>query len=167
MINKNNMQYLKFVVVISITACCILSCGKKKDDGVPVVKMPVKKAETVTGLAPKNVARYKYGGDYFRDPFVSLSAEGGKFFSSLLKDSGEAQAPNLGALVLKGVITDKTSKIALLWSPAGSYFLKNGNIYDGRNRLVRGYSGTIKDGTVVITTEDKFTRELKIRETNR
>ena len=157
-------QIIRIIICI-VLINSIISCGKKKTEEMKVIA--VKPPVAITGLQKKEEPRYKYSGENYRDPFIEVTAEGGRFFSSMLKDNEEALPPNLGALTLKGIVGDSKVKIALLWTPTGTYFLKNGKLYDGRNRIVRGVTGKLEANKVIINTDDGFNRELKFRETYR
>lgn len=101
--------------------------------------------------------RYAYRGDRFRDPFVPLVGE--------RRDQGSDVPPQVSSLLLKGIIQDGKSRMALLTSGVSSYILRGGRLYDGRNHLMKGVSGIVKQQSVVLMGSDRTVRELKITET--
>ncbi|OGS21560.1 MAG: hypothetical protein A3J83_06945 [Elusimicrobia bacterium RIFOXYA2_FULL_40_6] len=150
-----NNKPIFFLVLLNIAF--VSSCGKKPvvvQDTQPLkprqIVIPEKKAEEI----------YRYGGEIYRDPFAALTEK--RMISASLQATGEAEKPNIGILDLRGIITDKNSRMAILSGPMGSYILKNGRLFDSRNRLVRGVSGSIYGRSVTLTTEDKFTKTYKL-----
>jgi len=136
------------------------ACGKKQKYTIsedqnrktaPLV-MPEKKAEEI----------YRYGGEAYRDPFIPLTEK--RVISPLLQSSGEGEKPNLSSLSLKGIVIDKNFRMALLSGPFGSYILKNGKLFDNRNRVIKGFSGNVETKTVIITSDDNFSKTYKISE---
>jgi len=152
-----------FYCFISVFMFCI-SCGHKEE----VIKTEVipQKPVTVTGLVQEVKPIYKYTGDNFRDPFVSLVSEGKSFYSPYLKSKGEVKIPNLNTLELKGIIKDKGTTIALFKTHNEAYILKNGKLYDMHNRIIPGFSGVIEDRKVIIKTKDDIIKEFKLFEIN-
>ena len=151
----NTVEY-KHIILYALCVL-IIGCGRKlevkgvekKEKAKPVVVLPEKKVE----------AKYVYRGHIRRDPFVSL--EGKKILSPYLNSQGEGRMPQIGLLALKGIVNDKTGKIALLSTPQGSYILRNNTLYDNRNRIVKGITGKIFERSVKIITNDNFVREIK------
>ncbi|MFN3966620.1 MAG: hypothetical protein ACK4JE_02845 [Endomicrobiia bacterium] len=142
-----------------------LGCGKKElsqktteISQKPTVPVPI------TGLIEKKlVTKYRYKGEIYRDPFIPPDEK--KIVSPILEASGEGLKPALGSLTLKGIIIDSKQKIALFSSPTGRYILRNGKLYDNRNRIVRGLTGTVLDNnTIKLITEDKFVKTYKLKE---
>ena len=101
---------------------------------------------------------YNYYGDRYRDPFIALNGE-------YRSDQGADRPPQVSSLLLKGIIQDERSRMALLTSGASSYILKGGRLYDGRNHLMKGISGVIKPNSVVLMGSDRTVRELKVTAT--
>ncbi len=145
------------------------SCGKKeqiqKTLEIPRVKEKTTSVSIPAAKEKKVVAKYRYRGEVYRDPFIPLDDK--KIISSALETSGEGITPALGSLTLKGIIIDKTQKIALFSSPTGRYILRNEKLYDNRNRRVRHLTGKVIDtNTVKIVTEDNFVKTYKLKEKN-
>jgi len=99
---------------------------------------------------------FTYYGDKYRDPFIPLT---GDMHSADLLD----RAPQISSLVLKGIVQDANGRMALLVSGVNAYILRNGRLYDGRNRAVKKISGVIKVDSVVLIGSDRTVRELKTR----
>jgi len=141
------------------------ACGKKEiaQKATQISQKPTEPV-SITGLIEKKVvAKYRYRGEIYRDPFIPLDEK--KIVSPILESSGEGIAPALGSLTLRGIILDNKQKIALFSSPTGRYILRNGKLYDNRNRIIRGLTGTVVDNnTIKIVTEDKFVKTYKLKE---
>jgi hypothetical protein len=94
---------------------------------------------------------YIYEGDKYRDPFIPLNGTRG---------DDTDPAPQISALILKGLMRDEAGRIALLVSGSRSYILRGGRLYDGRNKPVKGIKGVIKTETVVLIGSDRVVREI-------
>ena len=123
---------------------------------LPATRAPQQIKATATGGAKSapGYQLYTYYGDRYRDPFVPLVGE-------IRSDSGQDRPPQIGSLLLKGIIRDAKSRMALLTSGVNSYILRGGRLYDGRNRMVKGISGIVKVGSVILIGSDRTVRELK------
>ena len=99
---------------------------------------------------------YTYYGDRFRDPFIPLVG------SEARTDLTSDRPPQIGSLLLKGIIQDAKGRLALLTSGVSSYILRGGRLYDGRNHLMKGISGVIKTNSVILIGSDHTVRELKV-----
>ncbi len=124
-----------------------------RGESAPAAPLP---AAQTTKVVP-DYQRYAYHGDRFRDPFVPLVGE--------RRDQGSDMPPQISSLILKGIIQDGKSRMALLTSGVSSYILRGGRLYDGRNHLMKGVSGIVKQQSVVLMGSDRTVRELKITET--
>jgi hypothetical protein len=121
--------------------------------------VPSSTAAAPTPAAPKPAyLLYTYYGDRYRDPFLPLT---GEFRGDQVAD----RPPQISSLMLKGIIQDQKSRVALLTSGVSSYILKGGRLYDGRNRMMKGISGVIKTGSVVLMGSDRTIRELRVTPT--
>jgi hypothetical protein len=79
-------------------------------------------AGAATPATPKPAYQlYTYYGDRYRDPFIPLTGE----FRS---DQGNDRPPQVSTLLLKGIIQDQKSRVALLTSGISSYILKGGRL---------------------------------------
>lgn len=101
-------------------------------------------------------ARYQFYADRYRDPFIPLVGE-------IQSDQMADRAPQIGSLLLKGIVQDTKGRMALLNSGVSSYILRAGRLYNSRNRLVKGVSGVIKADSVLIIGADRTVRELRVR----
>jgi hypothetical protein len=146
-----------FIIALTFV---LVSCGKEKPSGPigPQVNLVTTKLP-VPVYQKKEEPLYVYQGDKYRDPFIALVGQGAYF-----SDSEEASAPNIGNLILKGIITDGKSKIALISGAGSTYVLKDSRLYDNRQRQIKGITGAIKASSVIIIAPDKSVKELKLRE---
>ena len=117
----------------------------------PVINTPV--------YEKKAPPKYVYRGDKYRDPFISLTGPGRSFM-----DTGEATAPNVGSLTLKGIMGEGKVKIALITGEGGTFILKDSKLYDNRQRHIKGITGAIKKDSVIMIAPDGSAKELKLRE---
>jgi hypothetical protein len=153
MLIKNLVIYLCIIV--------LFGCSTTKKEVVVQPEKKIEKPKPITSLIEKKIEiKYRYRGDIYRDPFISLADK--KTISPSLESKGEGQMPILGTLSLKGIMVDKNSKIALLSSSIGCYILKNNKLYDSRNRVVPKIKGYINKKSVKLVTEDKYEIELKL-----
>ena len=111
---------------------------------------------TPPAAPPPSYLSYVYEGDRYRDPFISLNGDHG---------TDNEHAPQIGSLILKGIVKDKTSRVALLTSGASSYILRGGRLYDSRNRPLKGMTGVIKAESVIIVGSDRTVREISAEHT--
>lgn len=154
-----NTSYL-LSTVLFLTSALLIGC---QPVGVPVTSVtittPSSSFTTFEPVAkPKKPPRFRYRGQYKRDPFVSLLDEG----SSSSKD--EIIIPRISSLELKGVLQDSNSKIALLSAGGHSYFLKNSRLYDSRQRAIRGLKGKIRKESVYMRSSDGTRKEIFLRQ---
>ncbi|MBU0951573.1 MAG: hypothetical protein KKH91_01915 [Elusimicrobia bacterium] len=151
----SNKKSILFFALLSIALA--YGCGKKaavvQETEPPKprqIVIPTKQAEEI----------YRYSGEIYRDPFAPLTEK--RMISASLQASGEAEKPNIGILDLKGISIDRNARMAILSGPMGSYILKNGKLFDSRNRLIRGITGSIEGKSVTLSTDDKFTKTFKL-----
>jgi hypothetical protein len=111
-------------------------------------------ATNVNKSAPEYTS-YTYYGDRYRDPFVALNGD-------YRNDQGADRPPQISSLLLKGIIQDAKGRVALLTSGVSSYILRGGRLYDGRNHMMKGISGIIKNNSVVLMGSDRTVKELKV-----
>ncbi len=53
--------------------------------------------------------------------------------------------------------------MALLTSGVSSYILRAGRLYDQRNRMVKGISGVVKRGSVLMMGPGRMMREIPLK----
>lgn len=145
--------------LISFVVAIFAGCGG--EELPPVQPAPVARPFQVSvSTAPKSLpVRYDYRGDRYRDPFVPLTGEGMTFAGS-----EDVIVPQLGTLSLKGIIDDGRQRIAIISGGGITYLLKGSQLYDNRQRLVRGITGAIKKDSVLMIAPDKSTKELRLRD---
>lgn len=146
-------------ILISAFALILAGCG---GDDLPPVQPPVyaRPYQITISTAPKSeLPRYVYRGDRFRDPFVPLTGEGMTFAGA-----EDVIVPQLGTLSLKGIIDDGHQMIAMISGGGITYMLKGSQLFDNRQRLVRGITGAIKKDSVLMIAPDKTTKELRLRD---
>ena len=152
-----NNSRLLFISVIFILS----SCGYEELPMQNSAKMPAH--ASVPGeqrvYKKKEVEPYRYKGDKYKDPFVPLTGEG----FSVSGVSEDVVVPNIGNLTLKGIFSEGSSKMALIYSGGVNYILKGSRLYDNRQRLVNGISGVIKTDSVLMIAPDKTTKEIRLR----
>lgn len=98
-----------------------------------------------------------YRSERLRDPFVEPTAGGGA--TVLGATAAEPAEFSIHALTLKGILGEKSGGMALLIEPVSgaTYILRNGRLYDYRNKPVPGVSGAVlpRQKTVRLQTPDK------------
>jgi len=139
-----------------------LSAANPAMPAAPVVKVPAGRPAatplTMQKSAPPSYHSYTFFGDRYRDPFIPLNGE-------VRADSLYDRPPQIASLALKGIIQDAHGRMALLASGPSSYILRNGHLYDGRNKVVKKISGIIKTDSVVLIGSDHSVRELRAKST--
>ena len=95
------------------------------------------------------------------DLYHSFMHAAGQAFS----DQSSDRPPQITSLELKGIIEDAQGRLALLTSGVNSYLLKGGRLYDGRNHMMRGISGVVKQSSVILIGSDHTVRELQLKVT--
>jgi hypothetical protein len=142
---------------------CLLglaACAQEDLPPMPVTP-PMARTAAATDVAvqKKTDAQYAYGGERYRDPFVSLAGEA-------VQSTGtdELVTPNVSALTLKGIFNDGKQSIAIVSAGVNSYTLKGSRLYDNRNRLIKGITGVVRKESVLLIAPDKTTKELKLRD---
>src|SRR3989339_1213276 len=137
---KNRIFLSTFLLVLGLSLqAFFIGCGSKNSPKAVISEQPKPPAIILPEKTVEEV--YRYGGDIYRDPFSPLTEK--RIVSPMLQAQGEAEKPNIGIFDLKGILTDQNCKMALFSSPMGIYILKNGKLYDNRNRVVRGVNGSV------------------------
>jgi hypothetical protein len=105
---------------------------------------------------------YDYKADRFRDPFVPLTGQGAGLSVGVRPEITAPFAP--ANMELKGVLRTNSTRWAMLRSSDGaSYVVEEGKVFDAKRRPVAGYTGIIKEKTVVLIGPDKSVTELLLR----
>lgn len=141
----------------------VSSCSNGGDElgeltfGTPAPAVTV--AVSTAAAKEEEIKRYAYPYTAERDPFVPLIGTGKKAMTK----SADTQTliNNFSELELRGIVKDRTGRVALISSTAGETFiLRSGRIYDRKNHLMKGVTGVIKENSVVLMSENKTTKEL-------
>jgi len=104
---------------------------------------------------PKEKQVYVYSGDRFRDPFTP-AGQNTNYQPDAVFDPQRA--------AVKAIIYGPEYKTAVLnVGGSGSYFVKDGKIYDIMGKPVEGYSAKIFIDKVVVLGEADNVIELKIK----
>jgi len=153
------MKFKFFTLCILCFYC--LGCGGKKTqekvDHVP--RQSITKSTPAMPTKPEEPL-YKYMGGKFKDPFIPL-IDGGRFFRVSQEEMGKIDPASLS---LKGILVDNKEKMATLVDTSGnSYIVKGKRLYNRKGELIEGIVGIVKLESVVIITEDKTVRELKLK----
>ncbi|MEK7656539.1 MAG: hypothetical protein AAB412_02175 [Elusimicrobiota bacterium] len=107
-----------------------------------------------------------YDGERYRDPFQppkAASTGGG----APIQDSSQPQEFSIHLLNLKGILKDRRGSYAILTDTlGGSFILKDGKLFDYKNKPLPGVTGAIqpKQKSVTLMTPDKDVQVLRIGE---
>lgn len=158
----NSRTLSVFLFSFSLAAACWCAAAPAPAPMTPPTAVPSAPNSTgalVTAKPTKpSYQSYTFYGDRYRDPFVPLD-------SDVRADSLYDRPPQIATLALKGIIQDANGRMALLTSGLSSYILRNGHLYDGRNKVVKKISGIIKPDSVVLIGSDHSVRELRTKNT--
>jgi len=109
-----------------------------------------------------------YTGDRVRDPFLSSAMGGGSSRKPAEKgEGGEPEVVDIHALTLRGIMKDSAKDYALFSAESGSsYLLRDGKLFDERNKRVPGVTGKIKlkQKTVELMTAEKDVQVYRLGE---
>jgi hypothetical protein len=148
----------KFILItlLSASAAGVFSaCSKKKQPPPPPPAPFVKPPEPVVEQ-PKERPVYVYSGDRFRDPFTPTGLST-NYQPDALFDPQRAS--------IKGLIFGpKLQSAVLLVGGSGTYFVRNGRIFDVMGKTVEGFSAKIFKDKVTISGEGDAVYELKLQE---
>jgi len=142
-----SINYLKKILILFLLASvCSIICYAENQ-----------KAQKTKTAERKRI----YQGDRYRDPFIPLAGSG--IPVQILSSTGKSTFdPN--SLTLKGIISTKTGRIAMLKQTNGArYMIKDGKIFDNKNKSVKGFAGIVKEKSIVIIDSEKKVTELKLR----
>jgi len=148
-------------VLVAFCGLTLVSCGSREQvSSIPAhVDFTPPAVSISTTVARKEIPRYGYKGERFRDPFIALNAEG-----AIISNSDEVRVPNIGTLTLKGILDDGKQKMAIISGGGISYILRGTLLFDNRQRIVKGITGMIKKESVIIIAPDKTKKELPLRQ---
>ncbi|HAM39121.1 MAG: hypothetical protein A2474_07000 [Elusimicrobia bacterium RIFOXYC2_FULL_34_12] len=154
--NKNKITLL-LIISFAISGMLYLGCGKKsKAQNQQEVTTPRPKPTIPEYVPPLPPKKYVYKGTAYRDPL--LPGGGGMAYSALTTSGDGAEtftSEKLATLQLKGIFKDKSTNAAIIGDTSGgSYILKNGKIYNRRNKIVIGVSGVISKKSVTLICDD-------------
>lgn len=156
---------LIFLFPFAICNCLFIGCGKKdsKQATQQVASRPKPKIPEYVPPAP--TPKYTYKGGSYREPLIPGGGSSSYSSSSMTGEGGETMTnEKMATLQLKGIFRDeKTGNIAIVSeSSGGSYILKNGKLYDRRNKLVKGVAGVIgKKSATLFSNDTKIELKLK------
>jgi hypothetical protein len=148
---------LKILIPI-LAMASLVSCGHEPDVAETNVSSVATAQPSATQPPKKEEEKYVYRGDSHPDPFVPQNIE------AAASPSGELITPNIATLSLKGIFSAGKQRTAIIAGASGAYILKDSRLYDSRQRQVKGISGAIKVDSVILISQDKNMRELKLRE---
>ncbi|HRY30758.1 MAG TPA: hypothetical protein P5079_12070 [Elusimicrobiota bacterium] len=104
---------------------------------------------------------YVYKGG--RDPFLPLAGQGTAWTAPTAL-SQEAEEFNVSSLELKGILTTRTGRWAVLKTTGGgSYLVKDGKIQDSKRKPLKGYVGIVKEKSLVVIGPNNQVTELKLK----
>ncbi|MCG3203907.1 MAG: hypothetical protein KCHDKBKB_00584 [Elusimicrobia bacterium] len=148
----NQFKFIRYILVILLLA----SCSEKKAKELP--KAPVVEAtpQAVAPVeAPKEKPIYVYSGDRFRDPFIP-AGQSTNYQPDAVFDPQRA--------TVRGIIFGKEYRSAVLTiGGSGTYFIKDGKIFDVMGKGVEGFTAKIFVDKVILTSEADNVFELKIK----
>src|SRR3989339_336323 len=156
-INNKICLLLNFLFLTSLIVN--FGCSKKKaTDDAQQVTAPRPKPKIPEYVPPVPPRKYIYKGAAYRDP---LLPGGGGMAYSALAESGEGTetftSEKLATLQLKGIFRDKNSRQAIAMigdSSGGSYMLKEGKLYNRRNKIVNDVSGVVGQKSITLICND-------------
>lgn len=140
------------------------SCAKKEGDELPPIPQNLEPPPIPAEIKKEEPPKYLYAFAGKRDPFSPLvGLAGGGEFSNPFADSEVHPDQTFSGLELRGILRDRSGKVAVIRSQQGeNYSLKGGKIYDRRNRIISGVSGIIKENSVVLISKNKIVKELPL-----
>ncbi|MBI5573263.1 MAG: hypothetical protein HY919_01750 [Elusimicrobia bacterium] len=172
--DRNNYQ-LKvksvglFFVIFNFTFyifnCFFIGCGKKETKQTTQQVAARPKPKLPEYVPPTPPPKYTYKGGSYRDPLIPGGVASSYSSSSIAGEGGETMtSEKMATIQLKGIFRDeKTGNIAIVAeSSGGSYILKNGKLYDKKNKIVKGVAGVIGKNSVTLFSNDTKI-ELKLK----
>ncbi len=165
-----NFPFVIFLLQFVICNCLFIGCGKKESKQSTEQVAPRPKPKIPEYVPPAPAPKYTYKGNIYRDPLIPA---GGAHYSSvgIAGESGETMTgEKMATLQLKGIFRDeKVGNIAIISETSGdSYILKNGKLYNRKNKIVRGVAGIIgKNSATLFSNDIKIELKLKKPEEER
>jgi hypothetical protein len=143
-------------LVVASAGFCLVGCKDDEPQNIasapPVIPAP---PPPPVVEQPKEKPVYVYSGDRFRDPFIPAGTTGSYQPDAVFDPSKST---------VKGIIFGPSAKSAVLTATGGgTYFVKEGKIFDIMGKVVEGFSAKVFAEKVVILGEADNTFELKIR----
>ena len=108
-----------------------------------------------------------YTGDRVRDPFLPAAMGGASTRRVVDTKNDGPEIVDIHGMTLRGIMKDSRAEYALFNAETGgSYLLRSGKLYNERNKLVPGITGTIKlkQKTVELITPDKDVQVFRLGE---
>ncbi|MDO8734176.1 MAG: hypothetical protein Q7K21_03340 [Elusimicrobiota bacterium] len=166
---SRRISFLRCFTSFSMTLCVIflpfIACGKKESKQSTRQVAPRPKPKMPEYVPPAPTPKYTYKGNAYRDPLIPRGGSSSYSSSSMTGEGSETMTnEKMTTLQLKGIFRDeKTGNIAIVAeSSGGSYILKNGKLYDRKNKLVKGVAGVIgKNSATLFSNDTKIELKLK------
>lgn len=149
-------------IILIIFSGFLFGCSNGSKESLKAPQNPRPSVVKKEVSLPKKVEEpiYEYSGNKFNDPFIPL------FGNVKFKISSNEEETTLdpASLVLNGIIIDSNEKMASLVDGSGNnYIVQNKRLYNKKREIVEGIVAIVKLESVVIITQDKTVRELKLR----
>lgn len=132
------------------------ACKRQVDQNISNQVPAVKPAPTPIQIVEKEKTPYIYQGDKFRDPF----APSGFVVVSKTESMFDPQNTKL-----RGIIFSNAFKTAIITTTGGgSYFIKNGRIFDVMSKPIIGFSAKVMVDRIIILDDADNKYEIKIKD---
>ena len=131
-----------------------------------VVAKSTSAAQMPIGTSTQTVSSI-YTGDRVRDPFLPAAMGGASTRRIVDTKTGGPEVVDIHGMLLRGIMRDPKVDYALFTSEGGgSYLLRDGRLYNERNKVVPGITGTIKlkQKTVELIAPDKDVQVFRLGE---
>ncbi len=107
----------------------------------------------------KHMTDYSYGGNIYRDPFLRPGARRVR-----ARPDDEIPIPDPEQLAVRGVFTSGSDKYVLLSGTVDEYLIRNGRIYDSREREVPGIAAAVREESILLFTDNDTVYEFPVPE---
>lgn len=149
-------------------ALLVPACARAAAPALPAqAQAPAAAAQAASTEPARQGISALYDGERYRDPFQPPKAAASPAASAQAQDPAQPQEFSIHLLNLKGILKDKRGSYAVLTdSLGGSYILKDGKLFDYKNKPLPGVAGAIqpKQKSVTLMTPDKDVQVLHIGE---